>query len=221
MKRAIAMALLGVTSALAQSPDFARKPPVWQATLAASKDPSAGAAITTKGKGAAVACAGCHGADGVPAVGTPFPRLAGLPVEYVAKQLLDYRDGSRANPTMAPIAKALTDADIASLAWYYASLQVPGGKSTGAGPQRGWQLARYGDNALALPACVDCHGGDITGGGPILPGLAQPAAYTAAQLDAFRTGERKNDGDGIMQSMAKRLSDADIKALSEYYGTMR
>jgi cytochrome c553 len=100
-------------------------------------------------------------------------------------------------------------------------LQVPGGKPTAAGPQRAWQLARYGDNALALPACVDCHGGDITGGGPILPGLAQPAAYTAAQLDAFRTGERKNDGDGIMQSMAKRLSDADIKALSEYYGTMR
>jgi len=57
--------------------------------------------------------------------------------------------------------------------------------------------------------------------GPILPGLAQPAAYTTAQLTAFRTGERKNDGDGIMQAIAKRLSDADTKALGEYYAGMR
>jgi len=69
----------------------------------------------------------------------------------------------------------------------------------------------------AIPACVDCHGGNITGGGPILPGLAQPAAYTTAQPTAFRAGERKNDGDGIMQAIAKRLSDADINALADYY----
>ena len=119
---------------------------------------------------------------------------------------------------MGPIAKALTDEDIASLARYYASLELPATKPLQANrPQRGWQLARYGDNALALPACVDCHGGDVTGGGPVLPGLAQPAAYTTAQLTAFRTSERKNDGDGIMQSIAKRLSDADIKALADYY----
>jgi cytochrome c553 len=222
MKRSIAMVALGVSgalAALAQSPDFARKPPAWQVALEASKDSAAGKSIAANGKGAATACAGCHGANGVPAAGAPFPRLAGLPVEYLAKQLFDYRDDSRANAIMVPIAKALTDADIASLASHYASLQVPA-EAPAAAPQRGRQLARYGDNALAIPACVDCHGGNITGGGPILPGLAQPAAYTAAQLDAFRTGERKNDGDGIMQAIAKRLSDADVKALGEYYGTM-
>jgi len=224
MKRAIAVVSVGFTVALvalAQSPDFARKPPVWQAALAASKDTSAGDAIATKGKDAALACAGCHGANGVPAAGAPFPRLAGLPVEYVAKQLFDYRDGSRANAIMVPISQALTDADIASLAWHYALMQVPAEAPAAAGPQRAHQLARYGDNALAIPACVDCHGGNISGGGPILPGLAQPAAYTIAQLTAFRTSERKNDGDGIMQSIARRLSDADINALGEYYGTTR
>ena len=222
MKRAIAVASVAFMAALAafaQSPDFARKPPAWQVALEASKDATAGKSIAANGKGAAVACGGCHGANGVPAAGAPFPRLAGLPAEYVAKQLFDYRDGSRPNAMMIPIAKALSDSDIASLAWYYSSLEAPAAKTASA-PQRGWQLARYGDNALAIPACVDCHGGNITGGGPILPGLAQPAAYTAAQLDAFRTGERKNDGDGIMQAIAKRLSDADVKALGEYYGTM-
>jgi cytochrome c553 len=224
MKGAIAVATVGFTVvlvALAQSADFARKPPAWQVALVATKDTSAGAAIATTGKGTALACAGCHGANGVPAAGVPFPRLAGLPVEYLAKQLFDYRDDSRSNAIMAPIAKALTDADIASLAWHYASLQVPAEAPAAAGPQRARQLARYGDNALAIPACVDCHGGNITGGGPLLPGLAQPAAYTTAQLTAFRTSERKNDGDGIMQSFAKRLSDADINALGEYFGTTR
>jgi cytochrome c553 len=221
MKHAIAVPALGLfaaLAALAQSPDFSRKPSAWQVALEASKDVAAGEAIATKGKGAALACAGCHGAIGTPAAGAPFPRLAGLPVEYVAKQLFDYRDGARANAIMGPIGKALADADIASLAWYYASLKVSAPAAASAGrPQRGWQLARYGDNALALPACVDCHGGDVTGGGPILPGLAQPAAYTTAQLTAFRAGERKNDGDGIMQAIAKRLSDADVKALADYY----
>jgi cytochrome c553 len=120
MKRAIAVAALGVSgalAALAQSPDFTRKPPAWQVALDASKDSAAGKAIAANGKGAATACAGCHGASGVPAPGAPFPRLAGLPVEYVAKQLFDYRDGSRPNAIMAPIAKALSDSDIASLAW--------------------------------------------------------------------------------------------------------
>src|SRR4029434_4509210 len=131
--------------------------------LAASNDSAAGKVIATTGKGAAIACAGCHGANGVPAAGAPFPRLAGLPVEYVAKQLFDYRGGTRPNDIMVPIANALSDSDIASLGWHYASLEVPAAKAASV-PQRGWQLARYGDNALAIPACVDCHGGNISGG---------------------------------------------------------
>lgn len=67
------------------------------------------------------------------------------------------------NAIMAPIAKARTDAEIASLAWHYASLQAPV-KTLAAGPQGARQVASYGDNALALPACVNCHGGNITGG---------------------------------------------------------
>jgi cytochrome c553 len=220
MKRAIgtSIALASALAAWAQAPSFERPPPAWQVALAATPDANAGAAIATKGQGAVVACGNCHGANGIPAAGAPFPRLAGLPMEYIAKQLFDYRDGSRASALMAPIAKGLGDADVASLARYYASLDPPRG-TPDHGSQRARQLARYGDNGLALPACVDCHGSASTGGGPILPGLAQPAAYTTAQLTAFRSRERKNDGDGIMQSIASRLSDADIHALGEYFET--
>jgi len=203
----------------AQSTNFTPKLPIWQIALTATKDSAAGNAIATKGKGAATSCVSCHGANGLPSAGTPFPRLAGLPVEYVAKQLFDYRDGSRPSAIMAPIAKDLTDSDIASLARHYASMTVPAMKSgSAAAPERGFQLARYGDNALALPACIDCHGSNDTGGGPNLPPLAQPAAYTAAQLQGFRSGERRNDRDQVMREFAKRLSDADIQSLADYYG---
>ena len=87
-------------TAFAQSTSFTPKPPIWQVALTATNGSAAGEAIATKGKGAAASCAGCHGADGFPAAGAPFPRLAGLPAEYIAKQLFDYRDGSRPNAIM-------------------------------------------------------------------------------------------------------------------------
>jgi cytochrome c553 len=207
----------------AQAPDFARAPPAWQAALAASTDATTGRTIATKGKGAAVACSSCHGVNGIPAAGAPFPYLAGMPVEYLAKQLIDYRDGTRDNAVMQPIAKALTDADIASLARHYGSLKPPTFKVVpSSAPRRARQLQEVGDNALAIPGCANCHGRAGTGGGPLLPALAaQPAAYTAGQLNAFRAGERKNDDDAVMRALAKRLSDADIKALAEYYAGMR
>jgi cytochrome c553 len=221
MRRAFAIALVGLgamPATLAQSSDFAAELPAWQVALTASKETDTGKSIAAQGKGAALACATCHGANGTPAGGTPFPRLAGVPVEYIAKQLFDYRDASRPNPVMEPIAKALSDAEIGSLARYYASQPLSGTKAPPvASAKRGRELARYGDNTLAIPACADCHGSDDVGGGPILPPLGQPAAYTSAQLQAFRAGERRNDTDQVMRELAKRLSDADIQALADYY----
>jgi cytochrome c553 len=211
--------LVTVSAARAQTPAFERPLPAWQTILAVSTDAEAGRAIATSGKGAAVACSGCHGANGVPAAGTPFPRLASLSAEYVAKQLVDYRVGARSNPMMEPIAKALSDADIASLARYYGSLKTPPAKAAGAAPSaRALQLQGTGDNALAMPACANCHGHGGDGTGPLLPALAaQPADYTMAQLKAFRAGERNNDADAVMRALASRLSDSDIRALGDYF----
>ena len=98
--------------------------------------------------GAAVACAGCHGANGTPATGTPFPRLSGVPVEYVAKQLFDYRDGSRPNPVMAPIAKALSDAEIGALA--FTGRDTAAGKSWEAWMKRYAEKKARGETDLSL-----------------------------------------------------------------------
>ena len=90
------------------------------ALLAAATGVQAGDAAAGKAK--AATCAGCHGANGVSAV-PMYPNLAGQKEQYLIKQLKDFRDGKRNDPIMAGMAKPLSDADIADLAAYYASLK--------------------------------------------------------------------------------------------------
>ncbi|NND44669.1 MAG: cytochrome c [Xanthomonadales bacterium] len=74
------------------------------------------------GKSKSATCVACHGAEGV-SVNPMWPDLAGQKELYLAKQLKDFRDGRRNDPVMGPMAKSLSDEDIADLAAYYASLQ--------------------------------------------------------------------------------------------------
>lgn len=73
------------------------------------------------GEAKAVACAGCHGPEGI-STNPMWPSLAGQKEKYLAKQLRDFREGRRANPVMAPIVRGLSDEDIEDLAAYYSSL---------------------------------------------------------------------------------------------------
>ena len=72
------------------------------------------------GKAKSAVCAACHGPDGK-SMNPMWPHLAGQQEVYLAKQMKDFRDGKRQDPTMAPMAAALSDEDIANLAAYYAS----------------------------------------------------------------------------------------------------
>jgi cytochrome c553 len=80
------------------------------------------AADAAAGKSKAATCVACHGAEGV-SVNPMWPNLAGQKDMYLAKQMKDFRDGKRSDPVMAPMAKALSDDDIANLAAYYSSLK--------------------------------------------------------------------------------------------------
>ena len=72
------------------------------------------------GKAKSVVCSACHGATGV-SVNPMWPNLAGQKEMYLVNQIKAFRDGTRKDPTMAPMVAALTDEDIANLAAYYAS----------------------------------------------------------------------------------------------------
>ncbi len=63
--------------------------------------------------------------------------------------------------------------------------------------------------------CVGCHGADGNSVVPNFPKLAgQHAAYIEKQLKDFRGGFRK---DATMAPFAKKLTDDEIKALSDFY----
>ena len=79
------------------------------------------AADIDAGKARSGICAGCHGAAGISP--TPaWPNLAGQHAAYLEKQLQNYKSGVRTDAMMQPQAKMLSDADMANLAAYYASL---------------------------------------------------------------------------------------------------
>jgi cytochrome c553 len=83
---------------------------------------SAFAGDIAAGKSKTGMCAACHGAMGISAV-PMYPNLAGQKEAYIAKQLKDFKSGNRKDPVMAPMAMGLSDADIANVAAYYASLK--------------------------------------------------------------------------------------------------
>lgn len=183
-----------------------------------------GAAISAKGgANGATACVACHGAkgEGNPAAG--FPRVAGLGQAYMQTQLENFASGARQNPVMAPVAKQLTAAERVAVAGYFAGLPGAPGvavdeaalKSTALGP---W-LATRGRWEQNLPACVQCHGPGGAGVGAEFPALVgQSAAYLTAQLQAFKNKTRPGGPDNLMATVATKLSDADIKAVSDHFG---
>ena len=81
---------------------------------------SAMAADIEAGKAKSAICAACHGPAGV-SMNPMWPNLAGQKEQYLAKQIKAFRDGTRKDPTMAPMVAALTDDDVANLAAYYAA----------------------------------------------------------------------------------------------------
>ena len=73
------------------------------------------------GKAKSSTCAGCHGMAGISA-NPMWPNLAGQKDRYLVKQMKAFRDGTRSDPMMSPMAKPLSDADIEDLAAYFSSL---------------------------------------------------------------------------------------------------
>lgn len=164
--------------------------------------------------GAKAACFTCHGLKGE-GDGKDSPRLAGLDAGYLHRQIDDYANGRREHLAMRTIALRLSDADRAKVSAYYAALPAPAAAAASANTQ-GEALYRRGDPARGLAPCASCHGADGQGD-PANPALAaQPAPYVEKQLIAWRTGKRNNDPLGQMRDISRRLSNAEVRAVSAY-----
>ena len=69
----------------------------------------------------AAMCANCHGSEGRAVKDSAVPSIAGLPRDYMVQQMQAFKDGSRPATIMHQITKGLTEAQIASMADYFAA----------------------------------------------------------------------------------------------------
>ena len=172
-------------------------------------------------------CAACHANDG----NSPLainPIIAGQHREYLLKQLKDFKsvDGKpqvRVNATMLGMTATLSKEDMEGLALYFSQQKL---KPTYAKDPKlveaGRILWRRGDPNKGIPACAGCHGPAGAGIPAQYPQLAgQHAEYTELQLKSFRNEERTSDPERMMQIIADKLSDKQIKALADYIAGLR
>jgi len=210
MKRALALLSFAVCAG-----------PLAAAEPAAKPDSVKGQSI------AAQVCSACHGADGNSPT-SANPKLASQVPEYLQKQLANFKAAAgkraeRENPIMGGMVAGLSTADMRDVAAYYAAQRAkPGAVKTQDALALGRKIWRGGDMTKGLPACAGCHGASGAGMPAQYPRLAgQYAEYTEAQLKAFRSGERSNDANKMMQAIAARMSDPEIRAVADYIAGVR
>jgi cytochrome c553 len=170
----------------------------------------------------AATCQACHGASGN-STNTEWPSLAGIGADYIAEQLKNFKTGKRASPVMMPMTANLTADDMADLGAYFDSLTNSGLEADPSFWQAGEKLYRGGDPARAIPACMACHGPTGRGNTPAkFPALrGQQPGYVVKQLNDYASGTRATGPNGIMQTIAKRLSPDDIRSLASYVEGIR
>jgi cytochrome c553 len=184
------------------------------AAPAAKADVAKGQAIATQ------VCGACHSFDG--SRGSPAnPILAGQHPEYLVKQLQDYKAGKRNNAIMKGFASTLSDDDMKNVAAFYGGKAAkPGFAKDKALVQLGERIWRGGIADKGVPACAACHGPSGAGLPVQYPRVgSQHADYTEAQMTAFRGGARANNAQ--MTAIAAKMSDREIKAVSDYAAGLR
>ena len=163
-------------------------------------------------------CQGCHGEFGN-STEPLIPKLAGQYGDYIAKEIHDYQAGIRSHQIMNAMAGTLADDDVADVAAYFASQKKMKGKGSAEYPV-GMNIFLHGDLSRLILACVNCHG--VNGKGldpkisvfPVLGG--QNRDYLRRQLMTWRSEDRTNSPNGIMNRIAKSLTDEEIDSLAGY-----
>ena len=172
------------------------------------------------------ACIACHGALGN-STAPINPKLAAQHAGYIYKQLRDYKiqpgatKPARENAVMNGIAAALTSEDMRNIAAYLEAQKLePSVARNAATAELGQRIYRAGIPSKNVPSCAACHGPTGAGVPTQYPRIAgQFAEYTEAQLVAWRQGVRKNNAQ--MEAISARMSDAEIKAVSDYIAGLR
>ncbi len=162
------------------------------------------------GKAAAAGCAGCHGEVGISK--TPgMPSLVGLDAKYFVAAVNAYKRGERKHDMMKTLVSALSDADVKSMALFYA-LQKPDRAKT---PAQGNKEV----GKAAAASCSGCHGEGGVSTSPATPSIAgQDGQYFVAAMRAYKSGSRT---DQTMKGPASATDDNVLADLAAYYASQQ
>ena len=173
------------------------------------------------------ACTACHGEQGRAGPDGYYPRLAGKPSGYLFNQLKNFQEGRRHYNLMTRLVDPLSDDYLREMADYFAKLKLPYPPAARP-PERvsetllllGKKLALEGDSSRNVPACITCHGSQLTGIQPNVPSLVGlPLDYLNAQLGAWQTHQRKAVSPDCMSDIVQRLSSEDLVAVATWLST--
>lgn len=172
-------------------------------------------------------CVACHNADGNSQL-SANPKLAGQHADYLFKQMREFKSWNGATPVrenavMTAMIASVEEPEMKALAQYYAAfaLQPEPAKNVDT-VALGQHIWRAGIAAKGVPACAACHGPNGAGMPAQYPRISgQFAEYTEAQLKGFRDGIRHNDPARMMQTIALKMTDAEMKAVADYAAGLR
>lgn len=183
-------------------------------------------------------CAGCHGEYGQGDKNGEYPRLAGLPAAFIAKQLHLFRDRKRPNIAMIEYIdeRQMPDPDIQDVSHYLESIELPtrlppvdhkaadfDAYARLLASKRLMQIPRAkGDvevgRKLYRRECASCHGdegwGDHKKAVPMLAG--QYTNYLWRQVDKLRKHIRIHDDQAPEEELLLDFSDTELTDIFAY-----
>lgn len=169
------------------------------------------------------ACTICHGMEDKHDRDAYYPRIAGKLEGYLFNQLRHFRDGRRYYQPMAILLENMSDAYLLEIAQYFATLDVPYPLPEPitllpAEVKLVEKLVYSGDSKRDIPACSACHGNDLMGTVPFVPGLlGLHRAYLTAQLGGWHSGGLiRGKITNCMADIAKQLTYEEINVVAKW-----
>lgn len=188
----------------------------------AAESPKLGAGVQNTMVQRMQACVVCHGKEGRATNQGYFPRIAGKPSGYLYNQLQNFKSGLRKYEPMNHLVQHMSDGYLQDIAKYFAELDLPYPAARASGltaveQRTAEKLVRQGAPERGIPACISCHGQQMAGSLPAIPGLLTlPADYLVAQLGAWRTEQRKAKAPDCMADIARRLSLDEVSVMARW-----
>ncbi len=187
-------------------------------------------------------CAGCHGEFGQGGKEGEYPRLAGMPASFIARQLLLFRSRERKNLAMVEYVdhRQMPDEDIAHIAVYLAGMQLPSKLPPADESAPGfdaYQRLLDSKRVIQIPPtpgdvaagkkiyrreCGSCHGADGMGkvgqGVPMLAG--QYTNYLERQVEKYNRRQRIHDPDDPDDDLLASFSVDELRDVFAYLSTL-